>query len=318
MVKTPYQILGLDKTAPMVVIKAAYKALMKSSGHPDLGGNADFAQQLNEAYQILSNEITKRTLDQSLNTEPKEQPVTCYIVCVSCRALNSLQNPQLINQSKCYQCNQSFIKDDFRKKKQPKEEKTTTPKEKINEKMAHEFFHRRMYFRAIREYNFLISKNQQRAYYYYYMIGLCYTNQSQFRESLNSFLKSIKRKPDYWEASIEAGKSLIQMHQYSEALIHFERCLHQVESPHKMQAHIGICYYKMGQFPKAIQELLQVVNIDPTFEQSVYFLALSFYQIHDFANAKKYFLMSEFHYNDNPKIKEMIDYCYTRLVYKKR
>lgn len=317
MEKNPYEILGLNIEAPMTVIKAAYKALMKSDGHPDLGGSSDFAQKLNEAYQILSNEEKKKKLDNNLKSKKTAQKTIYYILCISCGALNSLQSPHLIKQSKCYQCSQAFRVDSSSENKHTKEKKTTK-KEQVNEKMAYEFFHRKMYHRSIREYNFLISENPTESYYYYYMIGLCCSQQSQFRESLKNFLKSLERKSNYWEAGIEAGKALVKMHQYSEALIHFTRCLPQVKNPHKIRTHIGICYYKMGMFSKAVQELLLVIDIDPIFEQAIYFLALSFYQMHDFSRAKKYFLMSEFHYNDNQKIKEMIDYCNTRLIYKKR
>ena len=311
--KNPYKLLGLDIQASMEVIKAAYKALMKSSGHPDLGGEKDFAQKLNEAYQILSDKDKRRELDLTLKSQANN---SCYILCVHCQALNSLQNPQSARQAKCYQCNNPFIGEFVKERKTYNRNKrsTSSRKELIDEKMAYEFYTRRMYYRAVREYRYLASQNIKEAYYYYYMVGNCYYKQSQFRESLANFLKSLDRNRDYWEASLQAGRALMQMSQYAEALIHFENILDKVDKPYQVQAHVGICRYKMGMFTKAIKELIEVIEIDPTFEQAVYFLALSFYQMHDFNRAKKYFMIAKFHYTNNPKIIEMIDYCNSRLI----
>ena len=53
--ENPYKLLKVDSEAPLEVVKAAYKALMKTGSiHPDLGGENNLAQDINNAYQILS------------------------------------------------------------------------------------------------------------------------------------------------------------------------------------------------------------------------------------------------------------------------
>lgn len=50
--QTPYQVLHLLPTAPQVVVKAAYKALV-SMYHPDHGGDPDAFRAVQEAYEEL-------------------------------------------------------------------------------------------------------------------------------------------------------------------------------------------------------------------------------------------------------------------------
>ena len=67
--KDYYNILGVNQKAPDEVIKASYKALAKKY-HPDLyDGDKLFAEhkmkEINEAYDILSNEIKRKEYDSS-------------------------------------------------------------------------------------------------------------------------------------------------------------------------------------------------------------------------------------------------------------
>ena len=305
----PYKALGLDIDAPLVVIKAAYKALMKSKGHPDSGGTLEFAQKINEAYQILTDDKKRKEIDSQLRKIKNNKTDTkniYYLICNHCQTLNIISNPQFIQKAQCYQCGQAFMSADLGTK--------AKRKEKIDEKLAFEFYNRKMYFRAIKEFGSLTTKDPKNAYFYLHYMGMCFYQQSQFRESLRHFLKSLTKNPHYFESNLGAGRALLQMHQYSEALVHFQNCLGKIEPDYKVNTYMGISYYKLGMFEKAIKEFLRVVDKDPTFEQAIYFLSLSFYQVHDFLRAKKYLLMAKFHYHDNEKIQEMIDYCNQRLV----
>ncbi len=62
-----YEILQISPEASDMVIKAAYKALVKQF-HPDNGmvGDEEKLKLLNEAYSILSNIDSKRAYDESL------------------------------------------------------------------------------------------------------------------------------------------------------------------------------------------------------------------------------------------------------------
>ena len=60
-----YQILHVDREAPLAVIKASYRALMQSmNGHPDRGGDHQTATIINEAYAILSNPEKRQAYDR--------------------------------------------------------------------------------------------------------------------------------------------------------------------------------------------------------------------------------------------------------------
>jgi len=54
-----YQVLGLSFPAKSSLIKRAYRKLSLQF-HPDKGGNEDLFNAVREAYEVLSNENTKR------------------------------------------------------------------------------------------------------------------------------------------------------------------------------------------------------------------------------------------------------------------
>lgn len=69
-----YQILGVNKNASQKEIKEAYKKLVKKY-HPDIySGDKTFAEtkikEINSAYDILSNEETKKAYDEEINPTP--------------------------------------------------------------------------------------------------------------------------------------------------------------------------------------------------------------------------------------------------------
>ena len=61
-----YKLLGLEKDATLEEIKIAYKKLAKKY-HPDLNkdskGALEIIKQINEAYDVLSNEEKRREYD---------------------------------------------------------------------------------------------------------------------------------------------------------------------------------------------------------------------------------------------------------------
>ncbi len=69
--KNYYEILEVDKNASYEIIEKAYKTLAKKY-HPDLQ-NSDKSQnkmqQINEAYEILSNDFKRREYDEKLQKQ---------------------------------------------------------------------------------------------------------------------------------------------------------------------------------------------------------------------------------------------------------
>lgn len=69
--KNYYEILEVDKNASEEVIEKAYKTLAKKY-HPDLQNNSNSQnkmQQINEAYEILSNDFKRREYDEKLQKQ---------------------------------------------------------------------------------------------------------------------------------------------------------------------------------------------------------------------------------------------------------
>ena len=69
--KNYYEILEVDRKASPEVIDKAYKTLAKKY-HPDLQNNSNSQnkmQQINEAYEILSNDFKRREFDEKLQKQ---------------------------------------------------------------------------------------------------------------------------------------------------------------------------------------------------------------------------------------------------------
>lgn len=50
--RDPYEVLGVTKSTPLLVVEAAYRALAREA-HPDNGGSNDAMAELNEAFEIV-------------------------------------------------------------------------------------------------------------------------------------------------------------------------------------------------------------------------------------------------------------------------
>lgn len=64
----PYEVLGVSRTAPDSVIKAAFRARIRET-HPDAGGDPADAQQVNDAYATLT-DPARRAQVPPLTSEP--------------------------------------------------------------------------------------------------------------------------------------------------------------------------------------------------------------------------------------------------------
>lgn len=69
-----YEVLHVQQSAPLPIIKNAYRALMQSmKAHPDLGGDVAQATLINEAYTVLSHEKKRAVYDQQLENHIAER-----------------------------------------------------------------------------------------------------------------------------------------------------------------------------------------------------------------------------------------------------
>lgn len=63
-----YETLGVARSASPEVIRAAYKAQIRTA-HPDLGGTEQQSQRINDAYRVLSDPTSRAEYDRSLADE---------------------------------------------------------------------------------------------------------------------------------------------------------------------------------------------------------------------------------------------------------
>lgn len=68
-----YRILQVQPDAPLEIIRASYRTLMKElKAHPDIGGKHSSAYLINEAYETLSDRGKRAEYDKKLRPGPVE------------------------------------------------------------------------------------------------------------------------------------------------------------------------------------------------------------------------------------------------------
>lgn len=70
---SPYEVLGVEKTATAAQIKSAYRRI-SGKVHPDKGGSAEAFRIVKEAYDVLSDPARRERYDATGRTRPS--PVT--------------------------------------------------------------------------------------------------------------------------------------------------------------------------------------------------------------------------------------------------
>lgn len=90
-----YEALGLLKEATAEEIKAAYRKLAQMH-HPDKGGNSDRFQEVQTAYDTLSNPDRRADYDRSGQGSPDKPPLRDLAIAEFALMINTLMNnPQL-------------------------------------------------------------------------------------------------------------------------------------------------------------------------------------------------------------------------------
>jgi hypothetical protein len=87
-----YRLLQVQPDAPVEIIRAAFRTLMlKLKHHPDLGGSALDASDLNEAYEVLTDPKRRATYDKELylhytkRTEAPDKSPLITLFCPVCK-----------------------------------------------------------------------------------------------------------------------------------------------------------------------------------------------------------------------------------------
>jgi curved DNA-binding protein CbpA len=73
-----YRVLHVQHDAPYEIIRSSYRTLMQTmKAHPDLGGDAQTANLINHAYEVLSNPYKRFAYNQTLVNQ--RHPVLHYL-----------------------------------------------------------------------------------------------------------------------------------------------------------------------------------------------------------------------------------------------
>jgi hypothetical protein len=117
-----YRILHVQPEAPEPVITASYRAMMsKLRLHPDLGGNTENAQLINEAYRVLRDPLERAQYDRQLTKRKADTgarsmrgsasasaPVSTDACASTARACAFCRAPsprEILSETRCDQCN---------------------------------------------------------------------------------------------------------------------------------------------------------------------------------------------------------------------
>lgn len=76
--KSPYETLGVPKTADAATIRRAHRQRAKQH-HPDAGGNEAAMREVNEAYLILRDPARRQHFDETGEAEQRDSAVTDLI-----------------------------------------------------------------------------------------------------------------------------------------------------------------------------------------------------------------------------------------------
>ncbi|MGK0289523.1 MAG: tetratricopeptide (TPR) repeat protein [bacterium] len=301
MVFNPYKILMVDPAASFDVIKAVYRALMKQKEvHPDLGGDTNRAQEINNAYEILSDPVEKEKLDLLLLAETKKEETKTIeqilVVCTHCATLNELESRQFISVAKCGYCRRSFFEPDSNNEHAtyeepqhyPEEPPTTEKKEKLTPEFAQYLYNKGLYLRALEDYLHLIQVEPNQPSHAY-QAGLCYYRLKNFEKSSHYFHLAVKKESHNFNYNFWLGKSLYRLKQFSQAIDYLEKAQKYRANNLHCLAILGTCYFKVGNYSKAIFRLSPVISQKPGLYQAIYWIAFSYFKEQRFSQAKIYF-----------------------------
>ena len=338
--KNPYKILMVDPLAPTEVIKAAYRAMLKSqNAHPDLGGSEEAARRVIEAYEVLSDDTKRRELDARLRQEQEAQnaannnsgnnfnhqkihrafyrrganrggnkndPHEYYVICLRCRGLNKLPDNQAIFYAKCGGCYQSFLPDGGNVNPQPfKQEEVVKKTVKPDEKLARHLFERGMYVRALEDYKKL-SEIEPTTFRHFYMCGMCLYNMANFKHAIKYFSAAVMKNPDDFMSNQYLGNCLLKIKNEGDAIIYLKKALELKPSHFKTQLSIGLTMNSIGRYHEAVKYLTPIIKIKPNMSNVLYCLAHSYFQLGKLLHARIYAKTAQRFTPHVPGLKELI------------
>ena len=289
----PYKILQIDTSASSEVIKAAYRALMKSlENHPDLGGDVHYAQKINAAYAKLSNLKEKQLIDEQLR---KKEPLTTQqliAVCLRCGSFNQFLHAGEIALSSCGSCGAAFSSanraSEISKNKPPKARQQAASGETDPFEVAVFLYEHRLYQRAIDHLQPMIEQDADNPDLNY-LLGMCYYRQRRLREANRVFLKNLLKNSEHYLTRLYLGKSLMQMRMPAVALSHLRIAARLRPKNLKPLMLLGNCLFANTKYLEATKVFKTVSELDNLNLMAHYLWGVSYFKAGFFDQALEVF-----------------------------
>lgn len=256
--KTHYDILQVSPFASKTVIQGAYRALLKTDGgHPDLGGNMAEAQQINEAYAVLSNPVKRREYDISLpaslaDKQPRVQP-QYILICPGCHARNLVVHESQLEQSKCFECGKNLL---------PKRRVAAETDHTRAFRMGVFLFDKGLMPRARREFDSAVRLHPKSAKYHYWL-GRTQYQMRIFEKSGPSFKKAITLRPQVFQFHFWLGQTYYMSRKYHDGLSSFTEAIRLRPDNTPTLLRMASCHFHLQKFAKTIELLEKAVRLDP-------------------------------------------------------
>lgn len=302
-----YSVLQVDQAASSAVIQGAYRALLKDEGnHPDLGGSSEAAQIINEAYAVLSNPATRREYDSLLNFSPTldvELPQTRFIlICPSCRNRNKFRDESAMTRAKCRACGHLLM---------PRRRKAMDDDPERVFRLGIFLFDKRMYDRALREFD-TATRIKPREASYHYWLGRTYFQKNILDKSRSAFQAAAVLEPEQFHFQFWLGQTQYALNDFELGAKGFSKAaeLRPRHTPTLLK--LSSCYFRLRRYKQAVITLERAVKEEPELVQPHLWLGLSHLATNNSAAALAEFRRVEELSPGNPTTDKYIRLCEDR------
>lgn len=318
MEKNPYKVLQVDPEASSVVIKAAYRALMKAKEmHPDLGGDLKQAQELNEAYSVLNNPSKRLEWNAKVRHSNGTRTIerTLIALCSTCGALNAIPFQNFVFSSSCGNCGQRFLT--IKKPeaapntfaKQYRDPTKAKPKAKQNPlspmKMAVFLFERQLFPRAIEQLQEILKtkENHPEALY---LLGMSYYRLQRYRDCTKPFLQLLHLQPDHVSANLHLGKALMRLQEFKDAVPYLKKAELAHKGDSKLILLLANSLFMSDQYTGAALEFAKIVEREPKNENALFLMGMSYFKSNSMAKAFEAFRRGRNIFPQNEQFDRMV------------
>ncbi|MDH4224815.1 MAG: tetratricopeptide repeat protein [Deltaproteobacteria bacterium] len=302
-----YEILQVDTKASTDVIKSAYRVLLKTAGHhPDLGGDAAVATQINLAYEVLSDAAKRREYDHQIirqgGARIKIQTIqeTLFIVfCPHCGKKNRLRDEPSLPNAKCGGCHSRLI---------PRKNHPFAGEEESSFRLGMYLFEKGLMERAVKEFQSAVRIKADNPNYRYWLSRTHYERKS-YDKAFSEIKVAVNLKPSSFQFQFWMGQILYSKKDYHHAAMELKKAVALRPDHVSSWRRLGNCFYHTREFNEAAAAFEKAVELDPRDSQNHRWLGIARLSAHQPAQALEAFRDAETLEPDDPLIKRYIQIC---------